>query len=142
MMSRGVFRRCPWCGGRGAFFTGWFAKAPNCQTCGLMWRRGDVGFELGAAAIAAAITLGPLIVALAVVMAITWPTIAVVPMLAGFVPAALILPVLLYPISYTIWQALDLVIRPAKPDDFDVAFVVDGSIVVGADADADAVDDT
>ena len=26
MLWRGVRRRCAWCGGRGAFFTGWFSK--------------------------------------------------------------------------------------------------------------------
>ena len=48
MLVRGLFRRCAWCGGRGAFFTGWTKKQSHCATCGLKWRRGDVGYELGA----------------------------------------------------------------------------------------------
>ncbi len=118
MLLRGLFRRCPWCGGRGAFFTGWFAKEAQCRHCGLRWRRGDVGFELGAAAIAAIICMGPLVIALGVMVALTWPELSVVPLVAVLGVGALVLPVLLYPSSYTIWQALDLVMRPVSPDDF------------------------
>ncbi|NND74537.1 MAG: DUF983 domain-containing protein [Ilumatobacter sp.] len=132
MVLRGLLRRCPWCGGRGAFFTGWFTKATHCRSCGLRWRRGDVGFELGAAAVAAMITLGPLVLALAIGMAITWPDIAVVPMLAVLVPAAVLLPLAVYPVSYTLWQAFDLTMRPVEPDDFDIGAIVGEDLDEGA----------
>ncbi len=118
MLLRGALRRCPWCGGRGAFFTSWFGKAEACRTCGLRWRRGDVGFELGAAAMAAMIVLGPLILALAVALAITWPEVPVTGLMIGFLTAGLVLPVVLYPMSYSMWQAVDLMMRPVEPDDF------------------------
>lgn len=118
MLGRGARRRCAWCNGRGAFFDGWFSRTPACRTCGLRWRRGDVGFELGAAAIAAIIVMGPLVLALGVVMLVTWPDVAVVPMLAVFFPLGLVLPVLLYPVSYTMWQAIDLMMRPPAAEDF------------------------
>ncbi len=126
MLARGLFRRCPWCGGRGAFFTSWFGKSEYCSTCGLRWRRGDVGFELGALAIASMLTLGPLIVLLAVVLAITWPSIPVIPLLAVLLPGALVLPIVTYPLSYTVWQAIDLTFREVDPGDFDAAHIVDG----------------
>lgn len=120
MLFRGARRRCVWCRGRGAFFTGFFARGEACRTCGLRWRRGDVGYELGAAAVAAIIVLGPLVLALGAVIAITWPDVEVVPMLAVFFPLGLLLPVLLYPVSYTIWQAIDVMMRPPiEPDDFE-----------------------
>lgn len=119
MLVRGLFRRCPWCGGRGAFFDGWTGKHERCQSCGLSWRRDDVGYELGAAAVAAIICMGPLVIALGVVLAITWPTVQVVPLLIVFLIGALTLPVLLYPSSYTMWQAIDLLMRPAEPGDFE-----------------------
>lgn len=130
MMLRAVVRRCPWCGGRGAFFSGWFAKEPNCRTCGLRWRRGDVGFELGAAAMAAMLTLGPLLVALAAALAVTWPDVAVIPLLAVFVPSTLLLPIITYPLSYTVWQAIDLTWREVSPDDFDAEHIVAGALDV------------
>lgn len=119
MLLRGAVRRCPWCGGRGAFFTSWFAKDESCRTCGLRWRRDDVGFELGAAAMAAIIVMGPLVVLLGLVLALTWPDVAVVPLMAVFVPAAVVLPIVLYPVSYTMWQAVDLRMRPPTPADLE-----------------------
>lgn len=128
MLTRGVFRRCPWCGGRGAFFTGWFTKAPSCRTCGLRWRRGDVGFELGAAAIAAVLSLGTLVVLLVAALAITWPDTQALPLLAVLLPAAVVLPVVAYPLSYTVWQAVDLAMRPVEVDDFDAALILDAVV--------------
>ena len=118
MLVRGLFRRCAWCGGRGAFFDGWFKKSKACHSCGLDWRRGDVGFELGAAAVAAIICMGPLVVALGITVAITYPDVEVVPMLVVLGVGAITLPVLLYPSSYTMWQAIDVLMRPVKPEDF------------------------
>ena len=127
MLWRAVRRRCPWCGGKGAFFTGWFTKGTCCATCGLRWRRGDVGFELGAATVAAGLTIGPLMATLGVVLAITWPSVAVVPLLAGLGVAALIVPIVTYPLSYTLWQSLDLVMRPVDIGDFDARHILEAS---------------
>ncbi len=64
------------------------------------------------------ITIGPLVVALAIMFAITWPNVAAVPMMVVLIPAAIILPIVLYPVSYTTWQALDIAMRPVEIDDF------------------------
>ncbi|MGB0111686.1 MAG: DUF983 domain-containing protein [Ilumatobacteraceae bacterium] len=120
MLVRGAFRRCPWCSGRGAFFTGWFEKSPSCRSCGLHWRRDDVGFELGAAAMTAIITLGPLVVLLGIMVAVTWPDVEVTLMLAVLGTLAVLLPFWTYARSYLMWQALDVVMRPPTPDDFDI----------------------
>lgn len=79
-----------------------------------------MGFELGAAAIAAIIVMGPLVLAMGVVVAITWPEIEVVPMMIVFIAGGLILPMILYPVSYTMWQAIDLMMRPVEPEHFDL----------------------
>lgn len=119
MLIRGLFRRCPWCGGRGAFFTGWTAKVKHCRTCGLGWRRGYEGFELGAAAMAAIICMGPLVLILGAVALATWPEFPVVPLFVVLGVGGLLLPFLLYPSSYTTWQAVDILMRPVEPDDFE-----------------------
>lgn len=69
---------------------------------------------------AAVIVLGPLVVALGVVLAITWPDVSVVPMMVVFLSAGLVLPIVLYPMSYTMWQAVDLLMRPVEPEHFDL----------------------
>jgi uncharacterized protein (DUF983 family) len=118
MLLRGASWRCPWCGERRAFFTGWFAKGPACRGCGLRWRRGDDGFELGAATIGAIVTLGALVVALGASLVVTWPEVAVPALLIVLGTAALLVPLAIYPTTYTVWQALDLVMRPVGPSDF------------------------
>ncbi len=119
MLARGLFRRCAWCGGKGAFFTGWTDKQDRCATCGLNWRRGDVGYELGAAATAAIICMGPLVLLLGIIVAFTWPEVHIVPLFVVLGVGALVLPILLYPSSYTMWQAVDILMRPPQPSDFD-----------------------
>ena len=117
MLGRGVRRRCPWCGGRGAFFDGWFAKAERCHTCGIPWRRGDVGFELGAATISAIVVLGTLMAGLGVGIVATLPGVPYLMLAVVLGVVAIALPVLIYPITYTLWQAVDLVMRPPEPDE-------------------------
>lgn len=79
-----------------------------------------MGYELGAAAMAAILVLGALIVSLAGVLAITWPDIEVVPLLVVFLVAGVVLPIVAYPVSYTVWQAIDLLMRPVEPDHFEL----------------------
>ncbi len=115
---RGARRRCAYCGGRGAFFTGWFTKQERCRTCGIEWQRGYEGFELGAMAINAIVSLGLLVVGMVVGILVTWPDIAVLPLLLILGAAAIIIPLAVYPVTYTVWQAVDLAMRPPEPGDF------------------------
>ena len=50
-------------------------------------------------------------------MVATWPDIAVVPLLLILGAVALVLPVVVYPVSYTVWQAVDLAMHPPEPGD-------------------------
>lgn len=118
MLWRGARRRCAYCGGRGAFFTGWFSKQERCRTCGIGWHRGYEGFELGAMAINAVISLGLLVVGMVIGILVTWPDIAVLPLLLVLGAVAIVLPLALYPVTYTVWQAVDLAMRPPEPSDF------------------------
>ena len=120
MLFRGTFRRCPWCGGRGAFFVGWFAKDDHCQSCGLRWRRDDVGYELGAAAVTAVITFGPLVLVLGGMVALTWPEVQLLPMYAVLGFLAVTLPLITHGSAYLIWQSIDIMMRPPSPDDFEI----------------------
>ena len=114
MILRGLFRRCAWCGGRGSFFTSWFKKAEQCQTCGMKWERGYEGYELGAATMGVFLTFGSIIVWMVVsVLA----GIDLVPLLIVAGVIAITVPILGYPLTYTIWQGVDLAIRPVSEAD-------------------------
>lgn len=72
---------------------------------------------LGAITINTIVTFGGLIVVLVVGAAAWYPDIPVVPLVALSVAVALVVPVVFYPFSYTIWAAIELQMRPLEPDE-------------------------
>jgi hypothetical protein len=68
-------------------------------------------------AISAVVCFGVLIVGLGAGVVATWPEIAVAPLLIILGVAAVALPVVVYPVSYTVWQAVDLAMHPPEPGD-------------------------
>jgi hypothetical protein len=61
------------------------------------------------------VTFGLLGVVLLVGSILTYPDLAVVPMLAAAVVVTVVVPILFYPVSYTLWAAIDLTMRPLEP---------------------------
>jgi len=118
MVVRGLTHRCAWCGGRGAFFTSWYIKTERCQTCGLTWARGLQGFELGAATMGVFLTFGSIIFWM--IAAVSFG-VALIPLLVVAAVLAVSVPTLGYPLTYTVWFAIDLKIRAPQPDDFAAA---------------------
>jgi uncharacterized protein (DUF983 family) len=115
MVLRGLFRRCAWCGGKGAFLTSWYGKAERCRTCGLSWQRNLEGFELGAATMGVFITFGS-IIAWMVISVITG--VPLVPLLVVAGGLAVVWPIVWYPNTYTVWFGVDLFIRRPTEADF------------------------
>lgn len=68
---------------------------------------------------AAIICVGPLVLILGGVVAFTWPEVHMVPMFIALGAGGLLLPILLYPSSYTTWQAVDILMRPVEPEHFE-----------------------
>lgn len=118
MILRGLVRRCAWCGGKGSFFTSWYGKTDRCQTCGIAWERGYEGYELGAATMGVFLTFGSIIfwMVLSVIIGV-----ALVPLLLVAGVLAVGVPILGYPLTYTIWQGVDLFIRAPSDDDIQAA---------------------
>jgi len=115
MFARALLRRCPRCGGK-AWFRGWFAKSDRCRTCGYRYER-EPGFLLGAVTINTIVTFGLLGAVLLVGSILSYPDIAVVPILIATGIVAVVVPVVFYPFSYTIWAAIDLTMRPLDADE-------------------------
>ncbi|HUF98425.1 MAG TPA: DUF983 domain-containing protein [Ilumatobacter sp.] len=111
LLVRGITRRCPWCGDRKAYFTGWFKRQSACRSCGHGFRRGDDAFELGAITANIILTFGLMLMTILVLVVATSPDIAVWPITITAVCIGLLGPVLFYPASFTLWQAIDLVMR-------------------------------
>jgi uncharacterized protein (DUF983 family) len=114
MLFRAVRLRCPRCGGRPSWFTGWFRRVDRCRTCGFRYERQD-GFMVGAITINTILTFGAILVVLVVGMIVTYPEIAVVPIVTGCLVVAVLVPIVVFPFTYTIWGAIDLAMHPLQP---------------------------
>ena len=117
MLLRGLVRRCPHCGDRRAFFERWFARRERCAGCGLRWERNYEGFMLGAMAISFITTGGSLLLTMAIGVVATYPEVPLVPVLGSTIAVTVLVGVFGYPVSYTLWQAVDLHLRPLTEDD-------------------------
>ena len=69
---------------------------------------------------AAIIVFGPLMLILGGMVAVTWPDVEIVPMFVALGVLAVVLPLLLYGSAYLMWQAIDILMRPPTPDDFEI----------------------
>lgn len=68
-------------------------------------------------AVSAIVCLGTLVTAFGITIALTWPDLPVLGLLVVLGVGALALPVLVYPISYTLWQGVDLAMHPPRKGD-------------------------
>ena len=114
MLLRGLIRRCAHCGQRGAFFVSWFKTQDRCRGCKLLWQRNMQGFVLGALAINIVLTGAALIATLVVGVVTSYPDLAIVQLLVSTIGVTLVVGVVGYPISYTTWLAIDLIMRPVE----------------------------
>jgi len=106
LLVRSLTRRCPQCGARG-IFRNYFSLKDWCPRCGYKFER-EEGYFLGAYALnliaAEFITIG-LLVYFLVNTDYSWVILEFI-----FIPLAIILPILFFPFSRTLWMALDLMI--------------------------------
>jgi len=115
LLLRGLTRRCAWCGDGRAYFVGWFKRVERCRRCGHGYRRGDHAFELGAITANIILTFTAILVTIAVCVILTLPDVTVWWVVGPAATVALVGPALFYPISFTLWQAIDLWMRPPTP---------------------------
>jgi uncharacterized protein (DUF983 family) len=114
MMRRAVLLRCPWCGSPRTFIRRWLGKYERCRTCGIRWRR-EEGFELGAVTVNTVLTFVVLTAGMTVGFVLTAPDIPVLPMVLSLVGVAVLMPIVIYPFTYTIWLSFDLAVHRPEP---------------------------
>lgn len=115
MLTRGLVKHCPLCGG-GGLFVGWFRMRERCPRCGYLFER-EEGFFLGAYVINLVVTQALLLLFAVVPLIVLLdrrPGQSLAPIVAAGLAAALAGPVAFYPFSKTIWTAVDLVLRPVE----------------------------
>lgn len=123
MMLRGLFARCPVCGG-GHIFRRWFTMADRCPTCSLRYERVE-GHWIGAIGVNTVCVMGLMLIVLAGVTFSLFPDPPPTwPLMSAEVTIALLGPLVFFPSSRTLWTAMDLMMRPLAPGEVDPRFVV------------------
>lgn len=109
-VARAILRRCPDCGEPGVF-TSWMRLVDTCPACGLRYER-EEGYWLGAILINTAATIGLFGVLMIGWALATWPDPPWGTMTAVGIGMNLVLPILLYPWSKTLWVAIEITAHP------------------------------
>lgn len=112
MLWRGLRRRCPRCGEKRIWVSRYKLKE-RCPQCNLLFER-EEGFWLGAYVINFGVGEGLVGVLLMVFLfaKVTQPSVPLAPWLVGGVALGVVVPILFYPASRTIWAAIDLAMNP------------------------------
>jgi len=117
MVARGLVRRCPLCGASD-LFRRWVEPRPACPRCQLKLNRGEADFFLGAYTFNFLAVEILLVGFLLVAVLWTWPDVPWRALLWIGAPLVVVAPIVFYPVSRTLWLAVDLTLRPPTPQDF------------------------
>ena len=108
--------RCPHCG-RGAVLTGLFSMHERCAVCGFVFNRGNPAYFSGAIFINYLLGAGAALVTFLVVLVATWPNVPWNVLAYAGPVGALIIILLLHPLSKMILLAIDVRMRPITEDE-------------------------
>jgi uncharacterized protein (DUF983 family) len=92
-------------------FRGWFHMLDRCPHCGYRYER-ESGYWVSALIVNTAVTEGVFGVLFVAVLVLTLPDVAWVPVLVVGIVTNVLVPVLFYPLSKTVWVAIDLAFHP------------------------------
>ena len=113
MLLRGLARRCPLCG-HGHLFRLWFSLADRCPGCHLRFERIE-GHWLGALGLNTIVSFSALFVVVVAGLVLSHPDYEMAPLLIAAVGTAILVPLVFFPSSKTMWTAIDLCMRPVEP---------------------------
>jgi uncharacterized protein (DUF983 family) len=112
MLLRGLFRRCPNCGG-GTLFRGWLVMNERCPRCALKFER-EEGFFLGAYVVNFGLVLILLGVYCVVGVIVTQPNPPIAALVGIGMIGSAVVAIGFYPMSKTFWSAIDLIMTPVR----------------------------
>ncbi len=121
MFGRGLIKRCPVCGQRN-LFRRWFRMIERCPRCGLQFER-IAGHWSGDLGINTIVSFSVLFLTLIVGFAVTYPDVPGLLLFCIAVGVAIVMPLVFFPFSKSIWLAIDLMMRPPEPGEVLPEFV-------------------
>jgi uncharacterized protein (DUF983 family) len=105
-VGRAHKRRCARCGGAPAFVS-WFRMAESCPQCGFVYER-ESGYWVGAMIINTILSFGSLLLVFVGGWIAWWPDVPWSGLLVATVAVAGLGPVVYYPMSKSLWSAIEL----------------------------------
>lgn len=121
LLGRGLRRRCPACGA-GKQFDLWLKMHERCHRCGLRFERIE-GHWIGAIGINTIVSFAVLLVSMVAGMIMTFPDFPVARLVALNAALAVVVPIWFFPISRTLWTAIDIAMRPLEAHEVDWSVV-------------------
>lgn len=112
MLRRGATMACPACGQR-RLFRRWFSMVDDCPRCGLHFERIE-GHWIGAIGINTIVSFATMGLVVIVGLILTYPDGSIPLLTAGAAASALIASTAFYPLSKTLWTAIDIAMRPLE----------------------------
>ena len=94
----------------------------RCPRCGLQFERID-GHWTGSLGINTIVTFGSLLLVVAVLLITQYPDYDVLPMTLACMATTIVVPILFFPFSRTLWTAIDLLMRPLQPWEVDPQYL-------------------
>ena len=112
VLLRGAVGLCPSCGARKLFRSG-MRLSGKCHSCKMDFD-GSPGHWVGSVGMNTILCVISLLLTIVVSTLFLWPDLKVIPVLVPALIVGFVSPILLYPISQTLWTAIDLIIRKEK----------------------------
>ena len=122
VLWRGLTMACGVCGARGVFEKwGMLSMTQDCPRCGLHFERME-GHSLGAVAINTVVSAALVLIAVALGLVVLGTDVSTSSLLLIAAPVGVLFPILFDPISRTLWNAIELLMRPVSDDELDPRF--------------------
>lgn len=106
LVGRALKRRCARCG-NGHSFHNWLKMRESCPACGFVFER-EPGFWVGAMIINTILSFGSLLLVFVGGWIAFWPDVPWTGLLIATVTVAGLTPLLYYPMSKSLWSAIEL----------------------------------
>ena len=116
ILGRGLLLRCPNCGSRG-ILESWFRLRTRCPGCGLVLDRGESDYFLGAYLVNLVAVELVVTAAMGLVGVATWPRVPWTALTWGGVVFAALAAIACYPLTKSLWLAVDVVLRPVTDEE-------------------------
>ena len=113
LVGRAIRRRCARCG-QGASFRTAFRMKESCPSCGFVFER-EPGFWVGAMIINTILSFGSLLLVFVGGWIAFWPDVPWTGILIATIAVALIVPIAGYPLTKSLWSAIELSYHRLEP---------------------------